>query len=142
MIVRCGCDLVDVERLARKLDQSDGHLEKRIFDEEEQAYCQGKPEKAAGLFAAKEAVAKALGSGIWGKGGLGFTDFIIRHEETGRPYLELSAKAREFASSIGHLISEDLSISHEKGLAMAFCTLVFNRGSDDLRSETKVNNTV
>lgn len=125
MILRCGTDLLEIRRLEEKLAKSEGRLEERLFDEEERAYCEGRAERAAGLFAAKEAAAKALGSGLWGEAGLGFRDFLIRHDSRGRPLLELSPKARAFAAQIGELQSVDLSISHDGGFAIAFCTFLF-----------------
>lgn len=131
MIVRCGCDLVELSRFARKLEGGAGRLERRIFDERERDYCRGSAEKAAAVFAAKEALAKALGSGIWGEAGIGFGDFHIRHESSGRPVAELSPKALAFAAAIGELVSADLSLSHDGGYAMAFCTLVFRKKAEE-----------
>ena len=74
-----GIDLCEIARMQRLLDE--GHSLRRMFTEEEQAYIAGKAASAAqtmaGMFAAKEAVLKALGTGLT----IPMTDIVITHTE-------------------------------------------------------------
>lgn len=104
-----GIDLCEVARMQQLLDE--GHSLRRIFTEDEQAYIAGKGASAAqtmaGMFAAKEAVLKALGTGLT----IPMTDIVIGHRELGQPVAELRGKAAGFGGSIL------LSITHEAGMA-------------------------
>ncbi|MFA5524397.1 MAG: holo-ACP synthase, partial [Tissierellales bacterium] len=70
----------------------------------------------AGLFAAKEAVSKALGSGI---SGFKWTDIEIYTESSGKPCVRLLGKAKKLADTIG-ISNIHISISHSKENAVAF----------------------
>ena len=107
-----GIDLCEVARMQTLLDE--GRSLRRMFTEEEQAYIAGKGASAAqtmaGMFAAKEAVLKALGTGMT----VPMTDIVISHTELGQPVATLTGKAAEFG---GTLL---ISITHEAGMAAAF----------------------
>jgi phosphopantetheine--protein transferase-like protein len=107
-----GIDLCEIARMQRLLDE--GRSLRRMFTEEEQAYIAGKGASAAqtmaGMFAAKEAVLKALGTGMT----VPMTDIVISHTELGQPIVTLTGKAAEVG---GRMM---LSITHESGMAAAF----------------------
>ena len=107
-----GIDLCEIARMQTLLDE--GRSLRRMFTEEEQAYIAGKGASAAqtmaGMFAAKEAVLKALGTGMT----IPMTDIVISHTELGQPIVTLTGKAAEFG---GTLL---ISITHEAGMAAAF----------------------
>ena len=107
-----GLDLCEIARMQTLLDE--GRSLRRMFTEEEQAYIAGKGASAAqtmaGMFAAKEAVLKALGTGMT----IPMTDIVISHTELGQPVATLTGKAAEFG---GTLL---VSITHEAGMAAAF----------------------
>ena len=107
-----GIDLCEISRMQALLDS--GRSLHRMFTEEEQAYIAGKGASAAqtmaGLFAAKEAVLKALGTGL----SVALTDIRITHTALGQPIVTLSGKAAEFGGRV------HLSITHESGMAAAF----------------------
>ncbi|MBQ3157589.1 MAG: holo-ACP synthase [Clostridia bacterium] len=107
-----GVDLCEIARMQALLDS--GHSLRRMFTEEEQTYIRSKGASAAqtmaGLFAAKEAVLKALGVGLT----IPMTDIVITHTELGQPVAGLHGKAAEKG---GRIL---LSISHEAGMAAAF----------------------
>ena len=92
----------------------EGRSLRRLFTEEEQAYIASKGAAAAqtmaGLFAAKEAVLKALGTGMT----IPMTDIVISHTELGQPIVTLAGKAAEFGGTML------VSITHEAGMAAAF----------------------
>jgi phosphopantetheine--protein transferase-like protein len=81
----------------------------------EQAQLQGNTEALAGVFAAKEAVSKALGTGI---GKVHWQDIEIIHAQTGEPELRLHGVANEVAAA-RHLSEWAVSITHDGGIAMA-----------------------
>ena len=119
MILRSGIDLIEIERVASALERHGERFLRRIYTPAELAECEGDmcqhaPSLAA-RFAAKEATAKALGTGI---GDVSWQEIEILHESNGQPVLNLYHQALELASSLG-LISWSLSISHTHSHAVA-----------------------
>lgn len=107
-----GIDLCEIARMQALLDE--GHSLRRMFNEAEQAYIRSKGASAAqtmaGLFAAKEAILKALGTGM----SVPMTDIAIQHTALGQPAAALTGKAADIGGTIM------LSITHEAGMAAAF----------------------
>ena len=107
-----GLDLCEIARMQTLLDE--GRSLRRMFTEEEQAYIAGKGASAAqtmaGMFAAKEAVLKAIGTGMT----VPMTDIVISHTELGQPVVTLSGKAADMGGRV------HLSITHEGVMAAAF----------------------
>ena len=128
MSIRCGTDLVEVERISRAVNRLGQPFLDRIFTSFEQADCMpdrrltpGGAASLAARFAAKEAVSKALGTGIWQQG-VSWTDIAVRRSPDGAPSIELNGAALIVFESIGgHSIA--ISLSHEKSLALAFCVV-------------------
>ncbi|MEV0581601.1 holo-ACP synthase [Nonomuraea sp. NPDC050310] len=111
MILGIGVDLVDVARLEAALGRTPG-LRERLFTEIERDL----PARSlAARFAAKEAVAKALGA----PEGLGHLEAEIRCDEAGRPHLSVSGRAAEVARDLG-VKRWHVSLTHDGGLAMAY----------------------
>ncbi|MBQ2953651.1 MAG: holo-ACP synthase [Clostridia bacterium] len=106
-----GLDLCSIPRMQALLDS--GRPLRRMFTEAEEAYFRSKGVTAAqtmaGLFAAKEAVLKALGTGM----SVAFTDVVITHTPLGQPLATLTGKAAAFGGSVL------LSITHEGDMAAA-----------------------
>ena len=116
MIRGLGCDVCAIERMGRILDNT--RFLERYFTEGERAYIAARSraaETAAGLFAAKEALVKALGIGI---GPLSLIDAEIGHDEKGAPYYILNEKVWAALQKKG-ASAAFLSISHDGGVAMA-----------------------
>jgi holo-[acyl-carrier protein] synthase len=110
VIVGIGVDVADVARLERALARTPA-LARRLFAESEL----DRPVRSlAGCFAAKEAVAKALGA----PAGLRWTDAIVGHETGGRPTLEVLGTVARAAADLG-VSAWHVSISHDGGLAVA-----------------------
>lgn len=107
-----GIDLCEIARMQALLDE--GHSLRRMFTEDEQAYISSRGATAAqtmaGLYAAKESVLKALGTGLT----IPMTDIIISHTALGQPVVTLIGKAAELGGKV------HLSIAHESGMAAAF----------------------
>lgn len=119
MIVGIGTDLIEVERIEASLRRFGEQFLQRVYTAGEIAYCTARKtaaESLAARFAAKEAGAKALGTGI--SRGVGWRELEV-HRLPGRaPELRLHGRAAEIAASLGiaHLT---LSLTHTRGLAMA-----------------------
>ncbi len=114
-----GVDIVKVERISKNLDKHRDSFLKKICTPGEISYIEEKnyrPETVAGLFAAKEAVSKMLGTGI---GQVGFKDIEVKHLESGKPYVDIMGKLEEKMQDLG-IDNIELSISHEKDYALAF----------------------
>ena len=106
-------DIVDIARFEVFAKNFESKFCKRVFTPYELEYL--KPKKAAsmaGLFAAKEAVAKALGTGFRG---ISPIDIEIKHNKLGAPEVNLHGKAKVFAKNAKMLVS----ISHTKDVAIA-----------------------
>jgi holo-[acyl-carrier protein] synthase len=114
MIAGVGCDLVDCARLARALERTP-RLAERLFTAGERSGAGGRVEHLAGFFAAKEAVLKAVGTGL--RGGR-WTEVEIVHDDLGRPAVRLGGSFAAAAAARGIRVLH-LSISHTSGLAMA-----------------------
>ena len=110
-----GVDIIEIERIGRVAIAYGPRFLERIYTKEERQYCRGRHPQLASRFAAKEAVMKALGTGIRG---VGWKDIEIRRQRGQAPYIELHGRARLRADQIGldHLA---LSLSHSKDFAVA-----------------------
>lgn len=114
---RCGIDIVEIERIAELKDKE--LWKKRIFSERELALAEVRGSRDsffAGRWAAKEAVAKALGCGF-GKF-CSPCEIEILADEFHAPQAELSGNAAETAKKLG-IVSWSISVSHEKHYAVA-----------------------
>ena len=111
-----GVDLVEVRRIADLLADYGERFGRRVFTERERAGCHGHAESLAARWAAKEAAAKALGTGF---GPVGFTDIEVVEDEAGCPHLHLHGRAAELAAERG-LSRWAVSLSHDGGMAIAF----------------------
>lgn len=107
-----GIDIVLVERIRLAAQRSGEGFMSRVFTSAEQLYI-GDPldnsERAAGIWAAKEAAVKALGTGF--RDGIRFHDLEVVHEELGRPCFALSGRFLEVMQQ-SNLSAASLSISH------------------------------
>jgi holo-[acyl-carrier protein] synthase len=110
MIVGVGIDVVDVDRFEQSLARSPA-LRQRLFTQSERRHSVA---SLAARFAAKEALAKALGA----PGGLHWADAEVRTQPSGRPVLELHGSVAERASRLG-VRSVHVSMSHDAGIASA-----------------------
>ena len=119
MLIGTGVDLIEVERIARSIERYGERFLRRVYTDHEIAYCRGRrgsAESFAARFAAKEAGAKALGTGI--SRGVTWNEFQVARNPGGRPVLELRGRAALLAKELGvHAIA--LSLTHTGSLAMA-----------------------
>lgn len=115
-----GIDLVDVPRIRDLLSRHGERFTERTFTAAERAYCESCADPAmhfAARFAAKEAAAKALGTGLWAQG-VDWRDIEVTREDSGKPGLLLHGGAKAHADGQG-VTSILISLTHTKDLAMA-----------------------
>jgi holo-[acyl-carrier protein] synthase len=110
-VVGVGVDVVDVDRFAATLSRTPD-LAMRLFTSAERALV--RPERLAARFAAKEAVAKALGA----PPGLDWHDAEVRLAADGRPSLSIAGTVAAAATRLG-IVSWHVSLSHDGGVAIA-----------------------
>lgn len=118
MIKGIGQDIIEVDRVAKKISKEKGFRE-LVFSKNEIDYCESKTNKFehyAARFAAKEAFFKALGTG-W-KNGTAFNEVEVTHEELGKPGIVLLGGTAQVLASIGEN-SILVSLSHLKSMAVA-----------------------
>lgn len=119
MIVGSGIDLVEIARIQQSLERFGSRFLNRVYTEAEQAYCLRKRKSAESLaarFAAKEAGAKALGTGI--SRGVNWLEIEVTREPGGRPSLRFHGRAAQIAAQLG-VAHTALSLTHTGDLAMA-----------------------
>lgn len=120
MILGIGTDMIEISRIELSIAQFGERFLDRIFTPGEIAYCQHKKKRAsesfAARFAAKEAGAKALGTGI--SRGITWKEIEVRREPGGRPTLHLTGRARKRAEELG-ISRLSLSLTHGRDLALA-----------------------
>ncbi|MFF9097054.1 holo-ACP synthase [Streptomyces sp. NPDC014802] len=115
-IIGVGIDVAEIERFAASLERTPG-LAQRLFVEEELLLPSGERRGVASLaarFAAKEALAKALGA----PPGLHWTDAEVYVEDSGRPRLRVRGTVAQKAAELG-VQSWHVSLSHDAGVASA-----------------------
>ena len=119
MIVGSGIDLVEIDRIQRALDRFGSRFLDRVYTPAEQAYCvrrHNAAESLAARFAAKEAGAKALGTGI--SQGVNWLEIEVVRASGGRPDLRFHGRAAERAAGM-RVAHAALSLTHSKLMAMA-----------------------
>lgn len=130
MILGIGVDIIEVPRIAAALEQYGERFERRVFAEEEIAYCRRTPSRAAeryaARFAAKEAFSKAIGTGI--SMGTRWRDIVVLRKPSGQPTLVLRGP---IAERYGKLRAH-LSLTHINALAIAYVVLESDGQSDEL----------
>jgi holo-[acyl-carrier protein] synthase len=123
MAIFCGVDIIEIDRLKKSISEQKGFRD-RVFTDGEINYCENrnkaKYESYAARFAAKEAVAKALGKGI--ADGLEWKQIEVLSNELGKPYVVLSRRALELFNEMGGK-SMDISLSHCNEYAVAYVVI-------------------
>lgn len=123
-----GVDLIEIERIEAALHRHADRFLNRVYTLRERTYCGARIESLAARFAAKEAAAKALGTGIW-RSGVTWTDIeVVNDPATGTPkvYLHNAAAARAIALN---LTEWSISLSHDRTRAIAFVVALTTHNS-------------
>ena len=114
-ILRSGIDLIEIERIEKLKPEIKARFLQRVYTAAELDLCGDRDERLAGRFAGKEAVSKALGTGI---GTVHWQEIEILTNDQQMPILYLYGNAAALAKSLG-LSIWSVSISHVKTYAMA-----------------------
>lgn len=115
-MIRCGVDALENQRVAEGIERFGERFLNRFFTEGERFDCQDQPHRLAARIAAKEAVSKALGTGI---GDVKWVEIEIRvNNPQKRPTLILHGDALALAQALG-LTQWDVSLSHTASLSIA-----------------------
>lgn len=130
-MIRSGIDLIEIERVRTAVQRHGERFLRRVYTPAELAICRGHVESLAGRFAAKEAVAKALGTGIW-REGVDWRDIEVLRTPEGVPRLQLHAAAAQHADRLA-IAHWSLSLSHNRTQAVAFAVALL-RGAARARS--------
>ena len=124
MTIAIGTDIVEIQRIASALERQGDKFVQRILTKSEIVEYQARGNSVAFLakrFAAKEAIAKALGTGI-GRG-ISFQQLIVSNNSDGAPQVELQANAAERLKQLGGS-KVLLSLSDEKKYALAYVAII------------------
>jgi holo-[acyl-carrier protein] synthase len=120
MVIGIGTDLIETKRVQESIERLGQRFLERIFTAGEIEYCLRKKknsaESFAARFAAKEAGAKALGTGI--SRGVSWQELEVKREAGGRPTLHLSGRAAELGAAMG-VRRIHLSLTHSRDMALA-----------------------
>jgi holo-[acyl-carrier protein] synthase len=120
MVLGLGTDLIEIARIKDSIERHGDRFLHKVFTEAEIRYCQTKKmnaaESFAARFAAKEAGAKALGTGI--SRGVSWKELEVRRYPGERPTLHLTGRAADRAAHLG-VRTLSLSLTHSRDVAMA-----------------------
>ena len=123
MKIRCGTDIIEIDRIKESIESLGEKFLKRVFTENEIQYCESKKAQKyqhyAARFAAKAAIFKAISESLPDKFALGWNDYEVLNDETGRP----SVKIKRL--DLSNIEDIDLSISHCKQYAVATVVVIY-----------------
>ncbi len=130
MIIGIGSDLIDIRRVEKSIERFGDRFLDRIFTDTERLKSDGRRQRAASYakrFAAKEACAKALGTGL--RRGVFWRDMGVVNLPGGKPSLKLTGGALKRLQELtpaGHIAQIDLTITDDFPLAQAFVIISAN----------------
>ncbi|MCS7192739.1 MAG: holo-ACP synthase [Armatimonadetes bacterium] len=122
-IIGVGIDIVDVERIRKMAEEYSERFFRRVFSDEELSYCMRFSDPfphLAARWAAKEAVAKAMGTGF--TGGVTWKSISVVHTPNGEPIAVLTGAAKSIATNLG-VKKVWLSLSHTQNYAAALAVI-------------------
>ena len=114
-MIYTGVDLIEIPRIAAVLERYPERFLRKVFTDGERAYSRGRPPQLASRFAAKEAVMKALGTGVRG---VPWKDIEVTRRPGHAPEIKLHGSAKRRAERMG-IFRMALSLSHSKEMAIA-----------------------
>ena len=122
MKVKCGTDIIEVNRIQESIESLGENFLNRVFTENEIEYCNNKKvmkyQHFAARFAAKEAIFKAISDLLDDKYEISWKNVEIINDKKGRPQVNFIGK------SFDNITSIDVSLSHLKGYAIANCVIL------------------
>ena len=118
--VAVGVDIIEVDRVRKVYEHHGERFLKRVFTEIEVRQCRGKVTRLAGRFAVKEAISKALGTGLHG---VAWREMEVVQLRSGRPSVRLHGSAKKRAELLG-LTAFDVSIADLQAFSIAIAVAV------------------
>ncbi len=118
--IAVGIDIIEVGRIRKVFEKHGERFLQRVYTEHEVRQCRGKATRLAGRFAAKEAISKALGTGLHG---VAWREMEIVQLRSGRPTVTLHGKAKQRAELLG-LSAFDVSIADLSEFSIAVAVAV------------------
>ena len=123
MKIKTGIDIIEIERVQKSIENTDGKFCDRVYTASEIKYCESKNvqkyQHYAARFAAKEAVFKAISDNLKDKFKIDWKQIEILNDENGRPYVKLQENYMKNIENI------DISISHCKNYAIANVVVLY-----------------
>lgn len=123
MKIKCGTDIIEVNRIKEVIQADEKRFLNRVFTDQEIAYCKSKKKMQyqhyAARFAAKEAVFKAISESLPNKYAISWKNIEIKNDKQGKPYVEF------IGIDVPNIISMDVSLSHLADYAIANCSIIF-----------------
>jgi len=111
-----GVDIIEIARIERAVVRWDARFVQRVYTDAEVALCRGRVPELAVRFAGKEAISKALGTGL---SGVSWREMEILADPRGKPLVQLYERAAQRAVLLG-LTEFAISLSHSRDYAVAF----------------------
>jgi holo-[acyl-carrier protein] synthase len=115
-LLSVGVDVIETERIARAVQRWGDHFLSHVYTRDELSHCRNHVPELAVRFAAKEAVSKALGTGLRG---VSWREMEILADSRGKPLVQLHGRAKRRAKELG-LHEFAISLSHSRRYAVAF----------------------
>lgn len=113
-----GVDIIEISRVREALDRWGERFLDRVYSPREASFCRARVPELAARFAAKEAVSKALGTGMRG---VAWREIEVLPDRKGKPHVFLHGRAAQRAADLG-LSFFAISMSHSRNYAVAFVT--------------------
>ncbi len=115
MVLSVGVDIIEIDRVQRALERWGDRFLRHVYTHDEVAFCRGHAPELAARFAAKEAISKALGTGM---AGISWCEMEVLPDLRGKPLVQLHGRAAARAQALG-LTDFAISLSHSRDYAVA-----------------------
>lgn len=115
-MLSAGVDIIEIERVQRAISRWGDRFLDKVYTSAEIELCRGRAPELSARFAGKEAISKALGTGLVG---ISWREMEILSDRRGKPWVRLHGRAAARASKLG-LSEFAISLSHSRDYAVAF----------------------
>jgi holo-[acyl-carrier protein] synthase len=126
LTLAAGIDAIEIDRVRKTLARHPERFLRRVYTELEVAYCRGRVHELAARFAAKEAMMKALGTGVRG---VGWREIEVLSDRRGKPLIYLHGRGAERARWLG-MSPPEVSLTHSDTIAFAFVVAACTQAID------------